>query len=130
VCVCLCVWAQLDLFFIMHADIFFYLNDGPLHLEQALAHVSAIFTSSVDIFHLDLCSFNQQFHDVKLWVTLRSNIAMQHKVVGVLSADLSTPALHPCTLKNGKQRAALLTSRSCPEIAGNCLLNCSFEDKI
>ncbi len=94
---------------------------------------AALLTSSCDVFHPDLCSFNQQYHDVKLLATLCTKIAMRQEVSGVRRggrADLSTPALHPSTPKNVKPRAALLTSLSCPDTTKNCLLYRSVEGKI
>ena len=99
---------------------------------------AALLTSTCDIFHPNLCSFNQRFHDVKLLATLCANIAMRHEVIAVghgsgdWRADLSTPTLHPRTSTNGRPRDVLFTFQSCPPQKRweNRLLHCGFEGKI
>ena len=53
--------------------------------------------STCDIFHPNLCSFNQRFHDVKLLATLCANIGMRHEVIAVGHGTLISPLRH-CTL--------------------------------
>ena len=101
------------------------------------AAFNAQFSQRVIAYHCKNCNgdySNLYGYDQHRWHpskrgTLCTNLTMRQEILGMRRADLSTPALIPRTPKIGKPRAALLTSRSCPETAGDCLPYRSFAEK-
>jgi hypothetical protein len=91
---------------------------------------NAPFTQRVLAYHCQSCNksysnlfgYDQHRRHPSKRGTLCTSLTMRQEILGMRRADLSTPALLPRTPKIGKPRAALLTSRSCPGTAGDCLL--------